>query len=298
MHWRSSWKEEAPALFINEQPIFKGLFIDVAVNAAVPYRNRKTTFRLISMTFHRQPSVPGPKSGEGERERKRELWCIRHNWLLMKSLTPSTFVGPLWEPQPRSVSTRLNLTHSAIHFFPQGHNVSHPPPHSQLQVPPKLPIQAKVHSRGMQDPDKCLKQSSVCKQVLSINAPGGDEILVGVKPWYGILSIYCLLAVASSLAWGLRTSSCYYLRKGKPCLLYYERYNISAIVALGIYFLWLPVCRHYYSLWWSPFPNSNSQKALTGNEWSPVLLSFLSYWQTQTQCLLFTPPVANSHLKC
>lgn len=54
-----------------ERQIFKGLSIDVAVIAAVPYLHSRTTFHLISMTFHRQPSVPG-QGRERARQTERE----------------------------------------------------------------------------------------------------------------------------------------------------------------------------------------------------------------------------------
>lgn len=182
MHQGSNWQEVSPPPLLSEQQIFKGLSIDVAVIAAVPYLHSRTTFHLISMTFHRQPSVPGPRAGAGERERKREV-CCTHNWLLMQSQTPSTFVGFPWELQPRSISPRLNLTRSAIHLFPQGHNVSHLPSHLQLKLPLKLPIQAKVHSRGcraqINAPNSPACVNRCCQSMLL----GGDEILVSAKPW-------------------------------------------------------------------------------------------------------------------
>ena len=71
MHRGSNQQEVSPPPLLSEQQIFKGLSIDVAVIAAVPYLHSRTTFHLISMTFHRQPSVPGPRAGEGERETVR-----------------------------------------------------------------------------------------------------------------------------------------------------------------------------------------------------------------------------------
>lgn len=53
------------------EQIFKGLPIDAAVIAAVLYLNGRTTSHLISMTFHRQPSVPRPRAAARERERER-----------------------------------------------------------------------------------------------------------------------------------------------------------------------------------------------------------------------------------
>lgn len=61
-----NWQEVFPPPHLSEQRIFKDYFIDVAVIAAVQYLSARTTFHLISMTFHRQPSVAGPRAGRGE----------------------------------------------------------------------------------------------------------------------------------------------------------------------------------------------------------------------------------------
>lgn len=76
MHQGSNWQEVFTPPLLREQQIFKGLSIDVAVIAAVPYLHSRTTFHLISMTFHRQPSVPGPRAGEGEREEEEERGAL------------------------------------------------------------------------------------------------------------------------------------------------------------------------------------------------------------------------------
>lgn len=121
MQQGSNRQEVSPPPVLREQQIFTGLSIDVAVIAAVPYLHSRTTFHLISMTFH-QDSPQSPVPGQG---RERAVHWITH----MRSQTPSTFVGSPWELQPRSISTRLNLTHSAIYLFPGGSDVSHLPSH-------------------------------------------------------------------------------------------------------------------------------------------------------------------------
>lgn len=72
---------------LSEQQIFKDLFIDVAVIAAVPYLHGQTTFHLISMTFHRQPSVPGPRTGARQREKERG---VLDNMQLTSHMIPNT----------------------------------------------------------------------------------------------------------------------------------------------------------------------------------------------------------------
>lgn len=140
IHRGSNQQEVSPPPLLSEQQIFKGLSIDVAVIAAVPYLHSRTTFNLISMTFRRQASVPGPRAGEGERdnEKQRERCAGLHTTDSSCDLqNQSTFVVSLWELQPKSISTRLNLTHSAIHLFPRGHNVSHLPSHLQPRLMPQ-----------------------------------------------------------------------------------------------------------------------------------------------------------------
>lgn len=134
------------------------------------------------MTFHRQPSFAGPlavgRPVSGEREGPR--WIT----LLTPYKIPNT-IDLCWPPRELwacSVSIRLNLTLSAIHLFPQGHNVSHKASHLQLPPCRKLPIQVKVHSKGRRAPDKLSKQPSEFKVVLSINVPAGGEIPANEKP--------------------------------------------------------------------------------------------------------------------
>ncbi|CAB1413772.1 unnamed protein product [Pleuronectes platessa] len=72
-----------------ELQIFKGLSIDAGVIAALPYLHTRTTFHLISMTFHRQPLVPGrrrERESERERESQREA-TMYHIYLLIYNLS-------------------------------------------------------------------------------------------------------------------------------------------------------------------------------------------------------------------
>lgn len=106
-------------------------------------KKQQNYIHLTSITFM-QPSVCGPKVGERQRgvQDYTQLAChVIPNTIDLCRL-------PHGRLQPRFVSARLNLTHTAIHLFPQGHNVSHLPSHLQLKLLPKLPIRAKVHSRG------------------------------------------------------------------------------------------------------------------------------------------------------
>ena len=178
MHRGSNQQEVSPPPLLSEQQTFKGLSIDVAVIAAVPYRHSRTTFHLISMTFHRQPSVPGPRAGEGEgdSEKQRERCAGLHTTDSSRDLqNQSTFVVSLWELQPKSISTRLNLTLSAIHLFPRGHNVSHLPSHLQLELLPKLPIQAQAHSRG------CRTQINAPNSAVRVNRRCQSMLLEGTR---------------------------------------------------------------------------------------------------------------------
>lgn len=72
----------------------KAHFIGVPVIAAVQYLRAGTTFHLIYMTFHRQPSVTGPRAVGRAISSEREGLCwITLYRLLTQSQTPSTFAG-------------------------------------------------------------------------------------------------------------------------------------------------------------------------------------------------------------
>lgn len=95
MQQGSNWQEVSPPPLLGEQQVVKGLSIDAAVIAAVPYLHSTTTFHLISMTFHRQPLVPGPSAGEGERKSERGA-------LDNTQLTPPEHHRPLLAPHGNS----------------------------------------------------------------------------------------------------------------------------------------------------------------------------------------------------
>lgn len=83
-----------PCSLRSEQQTFKDLSIDVAVIAAVPYLHGRTTFHLISMTFHRQPSMAAPRTGEGESEKERG---VLDNMQLTSHMIPNT-IDLCWLP--------------------------------------------------------------------------------------------------------------------------------------------------------------------------------------------------------
>lgn len=158
---------------LSEQPIFRNLSTDAAVTVAIHYLYSRATFHLISMTFYRQPSVPSPRAKK-EKERRRSAGQQSTD----SSRYPMNLVGSSWELQPRSISTRLNLTSISFLKATMYHN-------SMFSFIPKAPSKAANPAQRtlleLQSSDKCPKQLSVCKQALSINAPGGDEISVSAK---------------------------------------------------------------------------------------------------------------------
>lgn len=125
------------------------------------------------MTFCRQPSVPGPRAERGGREDDRQRSAGQQS--TDSSCCPMNLVGSSWDLRPRSVSTRLNPTSISFLKATVYHN-------SVFSFTPKAPSQAANPAQRtvpeLQRSDKCLKRLTVCKQAPSINAPGGDEILV------------------------------------------------------------------------------------------------------------------------
>lgn len=168
---------------VSEREIFKGPFHWRASNcsSSIPPR-----WNNIPPYLHDLPQTAfghwSQGSGSGGQQRKRGT--ALDNTLPTPHTIPNTIdlCRPPTGTPGRSVSRRLNLTLSAIHLFPQGHNVSHKASHLQLPPCPKLPIQVKVHSEGCGAPNKLSKQPSVFGEARSINAPAGGEIPVSEKP--------------------------------------------------------------------------------------------------------------------
>lgn len=137
----------------SKQQIFKDFSIDVAVIVAVPYLHGQTTFHLISMTFHRQPPIPGPRTGERQREK---VTGVLDNMQLTSHI-----------PNPNPIPNTINL--SWLPAETPAHTICHPSLTSRPQcitftvsftttIPSKAadPGQSTLHRIG--NPDQCSKR--------------------------------------------------------------------------------------------------------------------------------------------